>query len=176
MPYFLAAWLAMLCAAACVATPDDTGDDLDRRRKDARTADTTRIDAAPPPTSTGAGTVSCYTEGVPTASCAPPDHCCFSNYSAQHNGYCTTSTCAYGTITCDGPEDCAAGDRCCAHAITDPYDGTVGYTLACQSTACGAPPLDQQLCHPATGCGDGRSCVTAYGNDNDLPRTLYICQ
>jgi hypothetical protein len=99
----------------------------------------------------------------------------FTNYSAQRDGYCTNDTCAYGTIDCDGPEDCTAGELCCAHAITDPDYGTIGYTIACQAGACGAAPQNRELCHPSTGCSTGAACVTAYGNDNDLPRTLDVC-
>jgi hypothetical protein len=128
----------------------------------------------------GTGMVGCYSEGSPAATCALPTHCCFTNYSAAHNGACTTDVCSYGTISCDGPEDCPTGQRCCAHAIEDPDYGTLGYTLACQSTACGAAPLNQELCHPtaiaAGTCATGTRCVTTVGNDNDLPRTLYICR
>ncbi|HEU4728115.1 MAG TPA: hypothetical protein VFT22_09510 [Kofleriaceae bacterium] len=176
------------------------GDDLTgagRRRPPADAA--TSADAAPPPAdapvdsggSTGggggtggtggiSGTVSCYSEGYPNTTCTLPVHCCFSNYSAQHNGECTTSACTWGTISCDGPEDCASGQHCCAHASIDPDWGTIGYTLACQASACGPAPVNQELCHPsatsAAGTCSSGSCVTAFGNDNDLPRTLYICK
>jgi len=127
-----------------------------------------------------AGIVACYASGSPNATCTLPTHCCFTNYSAQHDGSCTMDVCAFGTISCDGPEDCPSGQRCCAHAIEDPDFGTLGYTLACQASACGPAPLNQELCHPtallAGTCSTGTRCVTAYGNDNDLPRALYICQ
>ncbi|HEX7843788.1 MAG TPA: hypothetical protein VF469_40215 [Kofleriaceae bacterium] len=131
----------------------------------------------PPP----GGTVACYASGSPSAMCTLPTHCCFTNYSAQHDGTCTTDLCAYGTISCDGPEDCPSGQRCCAHANDDPDWGILGYSLACQTDACGAAPLNQELCHPTAAstagtCSTaGARCVTAYGNDNDLPRVLYIC-
>lgn len=126
-----------------------------------------------------AGSVSCYSEGNPSAACTLPTHCCFTNYSAQHNGSCTSSSCTWGTINCDGPEDCGAGQRCCAHAIEDPNDGVVGYTLACQQNACGAAPLNEELCHPttmATGTCSAGSCVNTVGHNNDLPRTLSVCR
>jgi len=162
-----------LALVACVPDINEMASEA-RRRKDAA------VESAPDATSTTStsqsGTVSCYTEGAPSNTCTLPVHCCFSNYSAQHNGSCSTSQCAYGTIDCDGPEDCAAGDHCCSHAIVDPVDGVIGYQMACQSNACGAPTLDEELCHPdATTCGT-RTCVTAYGNNNDLPRSLYICR
>jgi hypothetical protein len=102
------------------------------------------------------GVVSCYTEGFPSTTCSLPTHC-------------------------DGPEDCASGSHCCAHANVDPDYGLTGYTLACQATACGTAPINQELCHPtatsASGtCPSGKTCVTALGNDNDLPRTLSICK
>jgi hypothetical protein len=127
-----------------------------------------------------AGSVSCYSEVAPDTSCTLPTHCCFNDYSAQHSGSCETSSCTWGTIDCDGPEDCATGQHCCAHAIIDPDNGIIGHTLACQATACGAPPVDQELCHPTSSaagtCASGTACVSAADHDYDLPRTLYICQ
>ncbi len=123
------------------------------------------------------GVVTCYTEGNPSQSCTLPTHCCFSNYSSQHDGACSTGTCAWGTITCDGPEDCGSGERCCSHALFDSGGSLTGYTLACQATACGAAPANYELCHPnGAPCAGGGTCVTAYLNDNDLPRTLDICR
>jgi hypothetical protein len=126
-----------------------------------------------------AGAVSCYSEGNPGATCTLPTHCCFTNYSSQHNGQCTSSACTWGTITCDGPEDCPAAQRCCSHAIKDSSDTVIGYLLACQATACGSQPLNEELCHPtltpAGTCSAGQ-CVTTVNHNNDLPRTLYICR
>jgi hypothetical protein len=127
------------------------------------------------------GTVSCYTEGNPDATCTLPTHCCFSNYSSAHDGSCMTSSCTWGTMECDGPEDCAGGQHCCAHALVDPDSGVIGYKLACQASACGAAPANQEMCHPTASaagtCSNAASrCVTAFGNDNDLPPSLHICQ
>jgi hypothetical protein len=130
----------------------------------------------------GNGVISCYTEGNPGATCTLPTHCCFTQYSSQHDGTCATSACSYGTIDCDGPEDCASGQHCCAHALVDPQAGLVGYQLACQASACGAAPANQEMCHPtgssaAGTCSNPSSqCVTAFGNDTDLPPVLHICQ
>ena len=166
-----------LALGACVPDIDEMASEA-RRRKDAAIA--TVDGTATPPTGTSTtpnGTVSCYTEGAPANTCTLPTHCCFSNYSAQHNGYCSTTTCEYGTIDCDGPEDCAAGQRCCSHAIIDPTNGLVGYRVACQATACGSPTQHEELCHPTgPACDGGRACVTAYGTNNDLPRSLYLCR
>ena len=121
------------------------------------------------------GQIACYSEGSPGATCSLPIHCCFTNYSSAHNGSCSSSACSYGTLTCDGPEDCPNGQSCCAHAITDPNDGTIGYMTTCQTGGCGAAPLHQELCHPGT-CSNGGMCVGAIGHDNDLPRVLSICE
>lgn len=156
---------------AAIDAPGEAGDVVDAA-----------IDAATPMSDAGyagsdAGTpgiVACYSEGAPNATCTLPTHCCFTAYSAQHNGACTNATCAWGTISCDGPEDCAAGQRCCAHAIKDLADETIGYSLACQTAACGAAPANEELCHPGT-CSSGM-CVNALGANNDLPRALSICR
>jgi hypothetical protein len=170
--------LAALCAL--VACAGDTEDDaLARRRHHDAGVDATQTGVDAGQTGgdagqTGGGTVSCYTEGAASNTCSLPAHCCFTNYSAQHDGYCSTASCAYGTISCDGPEDCSGGELCCAHAIRSSTAGTVGYTVSCQSS-CGDAPLDREVCHPDSGCSSG-TCVNTYGVDNDLPRTLYVCE
>jgi hypothetical protein len=160
---------AALALAACASDSDDLGNEARRRFKDAGVT-STAPDAATSTPSGSAGSVSCYTEGAPSNTCTLPTHCCFTNYSAQHNGYCTTSSCSWGTIDCDGPEDCAAGQYCCANAI----DGG-GWKLACQSSRCGAPPLHEELCHDSASCSSG-SCVSSFSVNYDLPRTLYVCR
>ena len=127
------------------------------------------------------GVVSCYADYAPTATCAvPTTHCCFSNYSVQHAGSCEASSCSWGTIDCDGPEDCAGGQHCCANVIIDPSEGIMGYKAACQASACGAAPAHVELCHPGASavatCGSGKTCVSAATADHDLPRSLSICQ
>lgn len=120
--------------------------------------------------------VTCYTEGNPAQSCQLPTHCCFTNYSSQHDGACSSGACAYGTIECDGPEDCGSGQHCCSHLMRD-ENGMASYVIGCQATACGAAPANYELCHDGgPACSNGGSCVTAYLNDNDLPRTLELCQ
>jgi hypothetical protein len=179
---YVTTMLAACALDACAhgdPTGDPTGDDAGTDEPKRHPRDAAVVDgAAPPdaPITTGAAIVSCYTEGLPSATCAAPQHCCFNNYSSEHDGACTTATCTYGTILCDGPEDCTSGQRCCAHAIVDPDDGVTGYLLACQSTACGAAPANQELCHTSDTCSNGGSCVSTYGYDYDLPRTLSICR
>lgn len=166
--------------------PDAPGHGRDAGVTDAKPIDATPADGgsasgggggsgSPPP-----GIVSCYSDGFPSTTCSLPTHCCFSNYSAQHNGECTRSSCTWGTIECDGPEDCATGQHCCAHVLSDPVEGLIGYRLACQTAACGAAPANQELCHPTASlagtCSTGTRCVTAAGNDSDLPSTLHICK
>jgi hypothetical protein len=129
-----------------------------------------------------AGVISCYLEGYPSTTCAMPKHCCFNNFTAAHDGDCSSSTCGWGTLECDGPEDCAGGQHCCAHVLQDPDNGITGYKVACQASACGAAPMAEELCHPTTAaaggntCSNGKSCVAAADNDTDLPRSLFICQ
>ncbi|HUS28193.1 MAG TPA: hypothetical protein VMZ53_06780 [Kofleriaceae bacterium] len=175
--------IATLCGLAACATDTVDEEAADRKRRDAGvqhvvdSGPTSSPDAAPTGGgSTGGGTVSCYTEGFPTNTCSLPTHCCFSNYSSQHNGACTSNSCAWGTIDCDGPEDCAAGQHCCSTQLQN-SDGIAGYRLTCQASACGAAPAAEELCHPGgASCSNGGSCVTAYGRNNDLPRSLYICR
>jgi len=124
---------------------------------------------------TTAITVSCYSQGAPANTCSAPSTCCFDNYTAQHNGFCSQSTCSWGTIRCDGPEDCGSGQRCCATAQRDPNLGTTGYILACKAGTCGGPPLDFELCHPGPNTCASGSCVSAFGTANDLPRSLSVC-
>lgn len=181
-----------LALGACTAptsgddsTELDAGVEIDNvaRLRRPPPPDASRPVDAPPADSSGGGgdpslpgIVSCYTSGNPTATCTLPTQCCFSNYTAQHDGECSTSACVWGTIDCDGPEDCASGQHCCASVIIDPDWGILGYKLACQSTACGAAPANQEMCHQTSTCGTGRTCVSTVGNDSDLPPSLHICK
>ncbi len=167
---------------ACATEGDDAAD---RRKPRPRDASVSVVDASGSGTDSGSGsgsgsirgTVSCYRESAPAAFCTLPTHCCFTNYSAQHNGACDTGPCAWGTIDCDGPEDCGAGQHCCSTSILDGDGSTVGYRMACTANACGAPPLGDELCHPdGPACANGGTCVSAYGNQTDLPRSLHICR
>ena len=158
---------AALALWACAVDREDPSSEA-RRRKDASV--TATVDAARAEPADPAGSVSCYSEGAPEATCTLPVHCCFSNYSAEHDGYCTASECAWGTIDCDGPEDCAAGERCCATAR--PYGG---WRLGCQVDAYGEPPGGEELCHDRADCSAG-TCSGAYGVAYDLPRTLSVCR
>lgn len=169
------ATLSLCAVAACASDPGgpEGTDGTDKRRP--RVDAAVQADAAAPGEPTAAGTVTCYAQYDPSATCSAPDHCCFSNYSAHHNGECTTATCAWGTITCDGPEDCAAGETCCSTAIVG-ADGIEGYRLACQATACAAAPHGYELCHTAATCAAGQACVSAYDVAPELPRTLDVCR
>lgn len=162
----------LLCALASCADQTASTDELARRHHSAPDAA-----AAPITPLAAAGSVSCYTDGAPDNACALPDeHCCFSTFTAQHNGECTSAACGWGTVQCDGPEDCGSGESCCEHTIMDPDQGITGHMIACQASACGAAPAAHEMCHPdGPPCANGGTCVTALGNDNDLPRALYIC-
>jgi hypothetical protein len=129
----------------------------------------------------GNGVISCFTEGSPGATCAQPAHCCFGNYSSQHDGACSAAACSYGTMECDGPEDCGSGQYCCAHAIISEDRGLVGYQVACQASACGPAPVNEEMCHPTASpagtCSSPTSqCVTTSDHDFDLAPNLHICQ
>jgi len=156
---------AALALAACTYDGVDVDAEA-RRRSPAPDAPAAPSPDAPPP-SGDVVTVSCYSEGAPNTTCASPDHCCFTNYSSYHNGYCTTNACAWSTITCDGAEDCASGESCCG------VQSEFGWVLACQSSCAGA---NEELCHPGDTCKNGGTCVSAYGVNYDFPRTLYICR
>ena len=146
--------LTTLSAFAFAACADDTVLEDTARKKP----------KGPPP-----GAVLCYSQAAPSAWCGEPDHCCFSSES-QHDGTCTTDACAWGTVTCDGPEDCARGEHCCATYTSS------GVTIACQANACLAAPAGDELCHEPSVCADGRWCITADGTQPALPRTLAICR
>jgi hypothetical protein len=161
---------AALALAACAHDSDELGSEARKGKGHGGSTSTTPDAAVTPPSADPAGTVSCYSEGAPSSTCTLPTQCCFSNYSAQHNGYCSTSACGWGAIACDGPEDCAAGQHCCA------TKDDLGWTLACQSSACGAPPLHEELCHDSASCSSG-SCIDVITAANyDLPRTLDVCR
>jgi hypothetical protein len=169
--------------AACAS--DTGGDDewpADRRKRDAGVVQTvdsggsTNTDAGTS-SGSGGGTVSCYSTGNPSNSCTLPVHCCFNNYSSAHDGFCTTETCASGSIDCDGPEDCASSQHCCSSVVRDVNGDIAGTRIACQASSCGDPPAHEELCHPdGSACANGGSCITSYGVNSDLPRTLYICR
>jgi hypothetical protein len=149
--------VAALCVLVACTTDTESGDDEASSRH--------RVESA--------GAVTCYTEAAPANTCSLPAHCCFTTYARHHDGHCSQAECLFGTIACDGPEDCRDGERCCGHAITSSLAGTIGYSIACRASCDG--PLAREICHPETGCSRG-TCVNAYGVDNDLPRTLYVCE
>jgi len=185
-----------LALAACThidtggATALDAGDEPDPISRKTRPPPPSDAGTKPPSDAGGsggsggdpssAGVVACGFSGNPAATCAAPSHCCFGNYSAQHDGECTTLSCTWGSVACDGPEDCPTGQRCCAQLLSDPDWGILGYKLACQATACGAAPAAEELCHPTTSlagtCASGTACVAASSADYDLPPALHICQ
>ncbi|HUS28229.1 MAG TPA: hypothetical protein VMZ53_06965, partial [Kofleriaceae bacterium] len=155
--------IATLGGLAACAT-DTLDGDADRRKPRPGGVDagiSSSPDAAPTTSdagggSSGGGSVSCYTEGAPSNTCSLPTHCCFTNYSAQHNGYCASESCTWGTLSCDGPEDCASGQHCCSTQLRDSDGAIAGYRVACQANACGAPPTAEELCHPnSASCSTG---------------------
>jgi hypothetical protein len=198
--YVLAAALAL---GACTALPagdpsssePDPGVEIDTVARVRRPppppppdAGTHTPDASGPTGGTGGdptqpGVISCYTEGNPGATCTAPSVCCFSDYSSAHDGWCSTSasTCGWASQSCDGPEDCATGQHCCGHVLIDPDFGIYGYQIACQASACGAAPINEEMCHPsatsaAGTCSTGTSCVISFANDTGLPPNLHVCR
>lgn len=170
LPIAVAAFVPVCALAACSQSEDGTTVDRRGHHPDAAVA---QPDAAPAPSG---DIVSCYTEGNPTATCTLPVHCCFSNYSSEHDGFCTSNACTWGTIDCDGPEDCATGEHCCSHVLRSSDGSLAGYSIGCQASACGDAPASYELCHTAApACSNGGTCVSAYGTANDLPRTLDVC-
>jgi hypothetical protein len=161
--------LAMLVAAlgalgACAGDTSDDGGDADNteRRRPKPVVD------APPPSPT-TGSVTCYSASAPTATCTAPSQCCFGT-GYDPDGVCSTSTCAWGAVRCDGPEDCASGERCCATVTSS------GVTVACAASCL---PLEQggdEVCHEPALCSNGRWCITAFGTQPALPRNLSICR
>src|SRR5688572_16881089 len=95
-----------LCLVAC-GEPLVEGAERRKPRVDAAASSDSSTTTGGDPAQ--AGVVACYSTGAPSRTCTLPVHCCFFNYSAQHDGYCTNETCSWGTILCDGPEDCSNG-------------------------------------------------------------------
>lgn len=124
------------------------------------------------PSGEASGVYDCHAKSSPDQTCSAPSACCFDD-SPAHYGACSAAgaACAsYGTLTCDGPEDCPTGEKCCA---TVTGDGVyVGCEAACLS------PFDggDELCHEPSICSDGRWCVTADGTQPALPPTVSICR
>ena len=164
--------VAIVCFACGHASSDD---EADRKKPRVDAAPSSTEDAPPPTDLAKTSVVSCDVQAAPSNTCTSPSYCCFNNYSADHNGYCTTTDSCFGNIRCDGPEDCSSGQRCCATGQYDPDFGVTHYEVACRAS-CDGPPIDYELCHPTsvTTCATG-SCVTAYGTATDLPRSLYVC-
>jgi hypothetical protein len=82
----------------------------------------------------------------------------------------------WGTIDCDGPEDCSNNGHCCSTQLYD-NNGLLGYRIACQATECASSIYVEELCHPnGPACANGGDCVNVLGHNNDLPRALYICR
>jgi len=98
-----------------------------------------------------AGVVTCG-----TTSCNTPQICCVSFLGGMNGGFeckaqadCSGPTSAPGT--CDGKEDCGAGEACCAK-----FSALGGSGAFCK------PMCDtdaQALCHTDTDCGQGETCI-----------------
>jgi hypothetical protein len=157
----------MLVLAACVG---DASDDIDIAN-DAAVVERRRpkpVFPQPPPPP-ASGSVTCYSDAAPAATCTAPSQCCFGS-GFDPDGSCSSSTCSWGSVSCDGPEDCTSGQRCCATVTA------AGVRVAC-ATSCLSPLQGgDELCHEPSICDGGRWCVTAFGTQPALPRNLSICR
>ena len=153
---------AITALAGCVGDAEDA-DELERKK--------------PKPGSTvdaGAGTTSgvytCYATSAPAQTCTTAQACCFDG-TFEHSGSCSSSACTtYGSLRCDGPEDCSDGQKCCATITRD------GVTVGCAAECLPYFEGGDELCHEPSFCSGGRSCITAYGTQPALPRTVSICR
>ena len=161
-------WIAYATLGTLAACAVDTTE-LDAVERKKPKPGHSLVDAATTGDFSSGGIVSCYSQAAPSATCTLPARCCFSQ-ATYHDGSCSTTACSWGSIACDGPEDCAAGQNCCATYTS------AGVQLACQSGACAAPPAGDELCHEPSICPDGRWCITAFGTQPALPQTLAICR
>jgi hypothetical protein len=158
----LLAFAVLSALGACVddTAPEEIADEaLDRRKPK----------PSPTPTPPPGGTFTCYSTTDPGATCSAPQQCCFDG-TASHSGACGSSCSSWGTLACDGPEDCSNGQRCCA-TMTG-----AGVTVGCADTCLPYFQGGDELCHEPSVCDGGRWCITAYGTQPALPRTVAICR
>lgn len=117
------------------------------------------VDGGPAPTSdAGPPAVSCG-----TMTCSDPDICCvtFAGGGGGPGGGMPVfeclpdAECMGVTASCDGPEDCASGEACCASG----GGGGPGGGGGMGSAMCGAPSDCMfRLCHESTDCQTGAMC------------------
>jgi hypothetical protein len=118
-------------------------------------------DSGPPArTDGGPVTVPGSVSSVPCGdkSCTNRDSCCGTTAAGGTQYACSSSACsgAAVVISCDGPEDCAASQKCCQSRGLGGIGGGT-YSYACQAQCTGATIG----CGGPANCGAGSVCCTA---------------
>jgi len=128
--------LATLALALLIGCGNDSSGDKDAATGGGDSSGSGMTDAAPPDAGGTAG-VTC---GMMT--CATGMDCCvtFQNMMPAYACIASGGACQGVTQSCDGPEDCTTGDRCCAQFG--------GGDVTCQ----GGGGTCRELCHVAADC------------------------
>jgi hypothetical protein len=105
--------------------------------------------------------------GADGCSCAGTA-CCLNGTMEDFSGSCMAlASCVGAAFACDGPEDCATGDVCCANFSND--------TAECKSANdCTFQPNSKAMCHSDADCAVG-SCIPA-SSDSPYKNIIAICQ
>jgi hypothetical protein len=112
-----------------------------------------------------------------TVTCGGTDVCCGGGEDtcAASSDACFTraedGSLAGAAVTCDGAEDCAAGQVCCA--IVDP---TAGSGTSCMPASHCEAYAGAVACHEDRGCILGGACRAADAAGKTFPPSLMTCQ
>jgi hypothetical protein len=91
--------------------------------------------------------------------CALPATSCCNNYNEPEECIAPGGDCTYGVVlACDGPEDCGAGEVCCATLYTQGAGNSYEYT-SCASTCTGKD--FRVVCGASGECPQGKTCGTS---------------
>lgn len=152
--------VANLCGDGIIDAPGETCDDGNHDSGDGCSSTCQPDDNLATPGDDRAGYVTCSPKsGGPSLTCGPGQFCAYTADSTscvpdqgQSGGFDIT--------VCDGPEDCAAGERCFDNHVV--YCGTEGPIMVCHSDAdCDRPEVNPCLnggCYPSAKritCGNG---------------------
>jgi hypothetical protein len=110
-------------------------------------------------TSSGSGGSSGQSIACENMNCAlPGNHCCF-NYNEPEMCIMPGGDCTYGVVlACDGPEDCGAGEVCCATLYTKGV-GNAYESVQCAATCTGKD--FRVVCGASGDCPAGQTCGTS---------------
>lgn len=104
------------------------------------------------------------------AQCGASEVCCALKTEKWPNAGCRpVGGCSDRELACDGPEDCPAGQSCCAERNAGVPPGLGGAHCA---TTC--PKTTDALCHSPADCG-GKSCAPFDGAVGDFPDFVKVC-